>query len=833
MTIDISANNPRISYSVAAGVTQTSFTVPFEFFDDSDLNVYIDTTLQTITTNYTVAGGAGSTGTITMSVTGPKTVILTRDTTIERTTDFTAGVDINRAALNTQLDTLTAISADNKDFAERSIRITDYDPAAANLLLPDAVTRADKLLSFDTEGDVQVQAAADLLTGSVLGANYTKASYTGDGTQTAYSTVESAGSKNNIQVYVDGVYQNKATFSISGATLTFTEAPPLNSAIEFIVGNAVTSITGDASAIIYNQGGTGAQDRTLTNRLQDTVSVKDFGAIGDGAANDRPAIAAAIASGAKEIYFPSGTYYKAGTGAGQGITVPTGVKLTGEKGATIKPEGYPVFRLSENCEVESLKFDSSEGEINAVKKVSIVLEIYADDITVTNCSFEGGNQVIYIYTANRLTVDGCYFTGCGYQVLQKTGFTSNNGRVLDCVSVDCTTDFVELNSTATNPCTNWLISGNTVKNIGTSSGTLKTESRFVGATATKNIVITNNLVEGVAGDSMLHFESASGDIIVSNNTFVDPHGSNGKLWFFTNSSNVQSFHFESNIVRFTSGYSLYATEGEKVTYMQGNDDSRPMITNNSFINESSETLRLFTVSDTEDVLIMSNRIVGFDTVLSSSIGASGSAPYNRRLVNFQQNIVEDIATAVCIIGNGGTSQRHYGYYIDNNAFDNCDEVFTVAADNAVPLSLTNNRCRNGTNINEGLVIGNLVATQAVYGNAVESDATTTLSNAASYTTGTKTIFTGQPYRSYYIKVKTSDGSLSSNNSSAEVVRIDYNSPIDIDLTSISTSNSGTGGSSANFTLSMSGNNLQFTAGAARTVQVSIVGSVLPQNTTLT
>ena len=294
MTIDISANNPRISYSVAAGVTQTSFAVPFEFFDDSDLNVYIDTTLQTITTNYTVTGGAGSTGTVTMSVTGPKTVILTRDTTIERTTDFTAGVDINRAALNTQLDTLTAISADNKDLGERSIRITDYDPAASNLLLPNAATRADKLLSFDTEGDVSVQAASDLLTGSILGANYTKASHTGDGTTVAFSTTEAAGSKNNIQVYIDGVYQNKDTFSISGSTLTFSEAPPLNSAIEFIVGSAVTSISGDSSAITYNQGSTGSVERTVKSKLQEYVTVKDFGAVGDGVVDDTTAFQAAI-----------------------------------------------------------------------------------------------------------------------------------------------------------------------------------------------------------------------------------------------------------------------------------------------------------------------------------------------------------------------------------------------------------------------------------------------------------------------------------------------------------------------------------------------------------
>ena len=48
MTINLSDNSPRISYTVAAGVTQSSFTVPFEFFEEGDLNVYIDGTLKTL-----------------------------------------------------------------------------------------------------------------------------------------------------------------------------------------------------------------------------------------------------------------------------------------------------------------------------------------------------------------------------------------------------------------------------------------------------------------------------------------------------------------------------------------------------------------------------------------------------------------------------------------------------------------------------------------------------------------------------------------------------------------------------------------------------------------
>jgi len=57
MTITLAQNAARVSYSVSEGATQTSFTVSFEFFDDADLNVYVDGTLKTITTHYTVSGG--------------------------------------------------------------------------------------------------------------------------------------------------------------------------------------------------------------------------------------------------------------------------------------------------------------------------------------------------------------------------------------------------------------------------------------------------------------------------------------------------------------------------------------------------------------------------------------------------------------------------------------------------------------------------------------------------------------------------------------------------------------------------------------------------------
>lgn len=158
MTINIADNTPRVSYSVAEGVTQTSFAVSFEFFDAEDLNVYVDGTLKTLTTDYTVTGGDGNTGSISISVTGGSggsTVVITRDIALERTTDFPLSGSFQIQSLNTELDRITAIAADLEDEVNRSLRLTDYD-SAVSLVLPDVNTRKGKVLAFNgTTGAVE------------------------------------------------------------------------------------------------------------------------------------------------------------------------------------------------------------------------------------------------------------------------------------------------------------------------------------------------------------------------------------------------------------------------------------------------------------------------------------------------------------------------------------------------------------------------------------------------------------------------------------------------------------------------------------------------------
>lgn len=55
---------------------------------------------------------------------------------------------------------------------------------------------------------------------------------TGDGTTVAFTLASAPTNENTTQVYVNGVYQQKNTYSVSGVTLTFSEAPPVTSTLE-------------------------------------------------------------------------------------------------------------------------------------------------------------------------------------------------------------------------------------------------------------------------------------------------------------------------------------------------------------------------------------------------------------------------------------------------------------------------------------------------------------------------------------------------------------------------------------------------------------------------
>jgi hypothetical protein len=199
------------------------------------------------------------------------------------------------------------------------------------MTLPAQADRVDGILQFDSNGEPTVVSASQFvagLSGSIIGANYITNNATGDGTTVNFTLSSAPGSKGNLQIYIDGVYQNKATFSLAGTTVTFTEAPPLNASVEFIIGYSIGSTSGDATGIDFTQQGTGAVSRTVANKLYEFVSVKDFGAVGDGVTDDTAAIQAALDYAAISeglVTVPEGTYKTTSQ-----LTMASGVGLSGE-----------------------------------------------------------------------------------------------------------------------------------------------------------------------------------------------------------------------------------------------------------------------------------------------------------------------------------------------------------------------------------------------------------------------------------------------------------------------------------------------------------------------
>jgi hypothetical protein len=126
---------------------------------------------------------------------------------------------------------------------------------------------------------------------------------------TLYSNNSGAASSNPVYTNSDGEYAFYAangTYSITIAQAGYaTETKP--GVVLFD-----PSDSGASNNVQFLQAGTGAQVRSVQSKLRDVVSVKDFGAVGDGVADDTAAFAAAaIAAGdGNPIYVPSGKYLK-------------------------------------------------------------------------------------------------------------------------------------------------------------------------------------------------------------------------------------------------------------------------------------------------------------------------------------------------------------------------------------------------------------------------------------------------------------------------------------------------------------------------------------------
>ena len=147
------SNVTRRVVLAASGTGPYNFT--FEILAATDIAVYRDDTLLTLTTDYTVTINVNGTGFVTLvaTPTGATQIAIVGNRNIQRTTDFVTGGDFFANTVNDEMDQQTIFAQQNAEGLQRALSAPQTDPTSINMTLPRASLRANKTLGFDANGN--------------------------------------------------------------------------------------------------------------------------------------------------------------------------------------------------------------------------------------------------------------------------------------------------------------------------------------------------------------------------------------------------------------------------------------------------------------------------------------------------------------------------------------------------------------------------------------------------------------------------------------------------------------------------------------------------------
>lgn len=143
-----------------------------------------------------------------------------------------------------------------------------------------------------------------------------------NGVQTTFNLPVAVLSKNNTQIFNNGIYQAKDGYTVAGTSLTFSEAPVAGHIeVNVISATAIGQTTSDL--VEFTPAGTGAVVRTVQAELRDTVKVVQFAGVDLTGVSDSTAGLQAALNSCGSL--------------GGTVRVPNGVKLLIDGNLTIPP----------------------------------------------------------------------------------------------------------------------------------------------------------------------------------------------------------------------------------------------------------------------------------------------------------------------------------------------------------------------------------------------------------------------------------------------------------------------------------------------------------------
>jgi hypothetical protein len=247
--------------------------------------------------------------------------------------------------------------------------------------------------------------------------------------QTVFNlSISYAPGTNSLSVFVDGVNQygpgaQYAYTETDSDTVTFVSGLHVGAQVKFTTSQQQGAGAVNASQVTYNPAGTGAVATNVQAKLRQTVSVKDFGATGDGTTDDTAAIQAAINATVNGgmLLLPVGTYLVSDT-----LTFTANIVFQGQgEGSVIlvastMPITDPVLLMEPTtlvpAEAEFSKFAEFDISVQSGTPAGYAIHISAQYVNIAAMTIDRvriartGNTSIFAdgaNTASILTIQNC------------------------------------------------------------------------------------------------------------------------------------------------------------------------------------------------------------------------------------------------------------------------------------------------------------------------------------------------------------------------------------------------------------------------------------------